>query len=96
MLIKCFNQSYICVVYKLSIKYLIEVYSEPKSVFASHKSEFAYIHYICFVLFFQLVGQATNRAVFMPVLSQGRLPADICYSIRLSDTMQFRFDWEIV
>ena len=43
------------------------------SVFICHKSEFAYIRYnalYCFVLFvFQLVGQAANRVVFMPVLS---------------------------
>ena len=29
MLIKCYNQSYVYVVYKLSIKYLIEVYTQP-------------------------------------------------------------------
>ena len=69
------------------------------SVFASLKSELANIRYyaLCyFVVVFKLVGQAANRAVFIPVLSQGRLPTDICYSIHPSDTMRFRFDLEIV
>ena len=42
MLLNVQTSRMFCVVYKMSIKYLIEVYTQPYAYIASHKSGFPY------------------------------------------------------
>ena len=92
VLIKCFQ--YVCVLYKLPIKYLIDVYITLCLFFVSLKSEFAYKRYSALYCFINWLDRQ-QIAVFMPVYQLSFFLHLFQYT-NLLNTMQFRSDLEIV